>query len=265
MLRSIDTVRATLDPTQKTDDKRIKLLGEPILVLAARLTYEGTSSTNPSQLAQDPPLLAGAPALPTLHVRIGDSTRPDDGTLGCFKAGATPATGRFAPVTKEAAQKAILNGLAMGVPFFAHNGLDVQHPFVKDQECLFQVPPNQATDIVILADPRGGLYATSGVLPRKKITMPKEFIAASLKQLEPTFRVGPVFTTKAMGALRTLAPPPQIEGFATEFVFRNPGTGGEADTFPEAEVPPVPPVGELPRERVTLSDGWMRVFRPDES
>ena len=157
MLRSIDTVRATLDPTQKTDDKRIKLLGEPILVLAARLTYEGTSSTNPSQLAQDPPLLTGSPALPTLHVRIGDSTRPDDGTLGCFKVGATPAAGRFAPVTKEAAQKAILNGLAMGVPFFAHSGLEVQHPFVKDQECLFQVPPNQATDVVILADPRGGL------------------------------------------------------------------------------------------------------------
>ena len=95
--------------------------------------------------------------------------------------------------------------------------------------------------------------------------MPKEFIAASLKQLEPTFRVGPVFTTRAMGALKALAPPPQIEGFAAEFVFRNPGADGEADTYPEAEVPPVPPVGELPRERVVLSDGWMRVFRPDES
>jgi hypothetical protein len=94
--------------------------------------------------------------------------------------------------------------------------------------------------------------------------MPREFIDASLKHLEPTFRVGPVFTTKAMGALKTLAPPPQIDGFATEFVFRSPGTDGAADTFPEAEVPPVPPVGELPRERVVLSDGWMRVFRPEQ-
>lgn len=264
MLRAIDTVRATLDPTQKTADKRIKLLGEPILVIAARLTYQGTSSTNPSQLAQDPPLFAGAPALPALQVRIGDSTRPDDGTLGCFKAGATPQAGRFAPVTLEAAQKAILNGLAMGIPYLSHSGLEVRHPFVKDQESIFAVPADQNTDLVILADPRGGLYATCGALPRKKITMPREFIDASLKHLEPTFRVGPVFTTKAMGALKTLAPPPQIDGFATEFVFRSPGSNGAADTFPEAEVPPVPPVGELPRERVVLSDGWMRVFRPQQ-
>ena len=243
----------------------MKLLGEPILVLAARLTYQGTSSTSPSQLAQDPPLLSGSPALPVLQVRLGDSTRPDDGTLGCFKAGATPEAGRFAPVTKEAAQKAILNGLAMGVPFFANAGLEVKHPFVKDQESLFQVPANQRTDVLILADPRGGLYATCGALPRKKITMPKEFIQASLKHLEPTFRVGPVFTTKAMGALKALAPPPQIDGFDVEFVYRRAGTGGDPDTFPEADVPPGPPVGELPRDRAVLSDGWMRVFKPEES
>jgi len=265
MLRSIDTVRATLDPTQKTDDKRIKLLGEPILVLAARLTYQATSSTNPSQLAQDPPLLTGSPALPVLQVRIGDATRPDDGTLGCFKTGATPADGRFAPVTKEAAEKAIVNGLAMGVPYFAHSGLAVTHPFVKDQESLFHVEADHHTDIVILADPRGGLYATCGALPRKKITMPREFIQASLAHLEPTFRVGPVFTTKAMGALKALAPPPQIDGFEAEFVYRSAGSGGDPDTFPEAAVPPVPPVGELPRDRAVLSDGWMRVFKPEET
>jgi hypothetical protein len=142
---------------------------------------------------------------------------------------------------------------------------EVKHQFVKDQESLFQVEANQNTDIVILADPRGGLYATCGALPRKKITMPKEFIQASLAHLEPTFRVGPVFTTKAMGALKALAPPPQIDGFEAEFVYRSAGSGGDPDTFPEAAVPPVPPVGELPRDRAVLSDGWMRVFKPEET
>jgi hypothetical protein len=264
MLRTIDTVRATLDPSKKTDDKRVKLLGEPILVLAARLSYEGTSSTNPSELAKDPPLLTEPPAMPVLTVRIGDSTRPDDGVLGCFNAGNTPAEGRFAPVTKEAAEKAILNGLAMGVPFFAKNGLDVKHPFVKDQESLFQIQANQNKNIVILADPRGGLYATCGPLPRKKITMPREFIAASLRNLEPTFRVGPIFTTTAMGTVKALVPPPQIEGLSVEYVYRQPGENGGPETFPEVPVPPTPPLGELPKDRAVLTDGWMRVFKPEE-
>ncbi len=265
MLRSIDTVRATLDPSQKTPDKRIKLLGEPILVLAARLSYEGTASTNPSQLAQDPPLFTEPPAMPPMTVRIGDATRPDDGVLGCFNAGATPESGRFAPVTKEAAEKAILNGLAMGVPFFSHQGLAVKHPFVLDQESAFQLKANQPTDIVILADPRGGLYATCGVLPRKKIMMPKEFIQASLKDLEPTFRVGPIFTSRTIAALKALVPPPEIEGLDAEYVYRQPGEDGSPATFPEAKVPPVPPIGELPKDRAVLSDGWIRVFKPPET
>jgi hypothetical protein len=264
MLRTIDTVRATLDPTKKTKDRRVQLLGEPILVLTARLTYEATASTSPTDLAGEPPAMSSSPALPVLTVRLGDSTRPDDGTLGCFIAGTTASEGRFAPVTIEAAEKAILNGLAMGVPFFSGSGVKVTHPFVKDQQTIFQVNHAAPTDVVILADPRGGLYATAGALPRKKITMPEEFIQNSLQRLEPTFRVGPLFAATAMGAVKALAPPPQIEGHEVEFVYRSPGSGSAPDTFPEAAVSPVPPVGEVPRDRVTLAEGWMRVFRSEE-
>jgi len=267
MLRSIDTVRATLDPSKKTDvkDKRIKLLGEPILVLAARVSYQGTLSTSPTEIAGDPPLLSEPPAMPVIPLRIGDVTRPDDGVLGCFVAGATPAEGRFCPVTKEAARKAILNGLGIGVPYFAHEGLEAKHPFLLDQECLFPIPANTDKDLVILADPRGGLYATCGVLPRKKVTMPREFIEAALRNIEPSFRVGPIFTTTAMGAVKALAPPPQIDGLKAEYVYKQPGENGGPVTYPEVSVPPTPPIAELPKDRATLTDGWMRVYKPPEN
>lgn len=271
MLRSIDTVRATLDPSKVTDDKRIKLLGEPILVLAARLSYQATASTNPTEIAHDPPLLDPPPAMPALTVRIGDSTRPDDGVLGCFidaktpQGNSIPVDGRFAPVNKEAAAKAILNGLSMGIAFLVGPGLAVTHPFVVDQESIFKVEANTDKDLVILADPRGGLYATCGALPRKKITMPKEFLQASINHLEPTFRVGPIFTTKVMGQVKALAPPPEIEGLDVEYVYREPGENAGAETFPETPVPPLPPVGELPNGRAVLSEGWMRVFKPEET
>src|SRR5262249_42751920 len=143
------------------------------------------------------------PPMPALPVRIGDVTRPDDGVLGCFIPGKVDADARFVPVSKEAADKAVLNGLLQGLPV-GFNAVPVKHPFIKDQINLFPISPNQPRDLIILVDVRGGLYATCGVLPRKKITMPREFLEAGLRNLEPTFRVGPVLTAPGDGSVRPL-------------------------------------------------------------
>lgn len=260
MLRVIDTVRGTLDPSVKTQDRKVRLIGEPIAVLAARLNFEGSASS-PAELTQNPVLLTAPPALPTISVRIGDVTRPDDGVLGCFIAGPTPAEGRFAPVSTEAAAKAIFNGLINGVAYDLQTGLEVAHDFILDQEARFQITANQPRDIVILADIRGGLYATCGVLPRKKISLPKEFLDTALRNMEPTFRVGPIMTFRRNSSIRPVLPPPEIEGLVAEFVHREPDENGGPDTYPETGVPPVPPVGELPTGRVTLDEGWVRMFK----
>src|SRR5207237_702523 len=112
MLRTIDTIRGTFDPAAKIAERKVSLIGEPIVVMGARLQFNGTSATNTANLTGDPPPLAAPPAMPQLTVRLGDVTRPDDMVLGLFVAGGTPEDGRFAPVTKEAADKAIVNGLA---------------------------------------------------------------------------------------------------------------------------------------------------------
>ena len=259
LLRVVDTVRGTLDPSVKSHDRKVHLLGEPIVVLLARLTLEGTPTTNPSALAQDPPPLAAPPALPTVPVRIGDVTRPDDAVLGVFIPGQNPADARFAPVSKEAAEHAILNSLVQPGPSAAFGGVAVEHPFIKDQVSEFQMQVAEQRDLVILADVRGGLYATCGALPRKKIIIPREFLEAALSHLEPTFSTGPLMTTRTGGALKAMVPPPNIEGLETIFVHEEPGENGAPDQFPETPVAPVPPLAELPVERVLLTEGWLRL------
>jgi hypothetical protein len=260
MLRVIDTIRGTLDPSVATRDRRVQLMGEPILVLRARFELEGTTTSDLRQLTGDPPKVVAPPSLPTVPVRIGDATRPDDGVLGCFIPGPTPAAGRFGPVSAEAVSGAIVNvftsHISDEIQVDPLKGLPATHPFVAERTSTFTVTPNDAQTYVILADPRGSLYATCGVLPRKKVTVPKEFVDAALRNVEPTIRIGPVVATMQAGATKVMVPPPQLEGYQAQFVSEHQGT------FAEAPVSPVPPLAELPKERVMLTGGWMRMVRP---
>jgi hypothetical protein len=119
--------------------------------------------------------------------------------------------------------------------------------------------PNQQLDVVILADARGALYATCGVLPRKKIVIPREFLEAGLRHLKPTFRAGPVLTLPLGAMLKPALPEPQIEGMQATFVH----SGGAG--FTESPLAPQVPIGELPIGRALLTDGWVRMFREDDA
>ena len=199
MLRVFDTVRSTLDPAFKNADTRVRLLGEPILVMNGRLLFEASNQSAP-ELKTTPQALPEPPALPVLHVRLGDVTRPDDGVLGCFLPGATPAGGRFAPVSLEAAQTAVLNQMVFKSG--TQKTEPVTHPFIEGQVSEFDLPANTPLDLVVLTDARGSLYATCGVLPRKTIVVPKDFVDPSLKRMEPTFQVGPVPEFRGAGDAR---------------------------------------------------------------
>jgi hypothetical protein len=251
MLRVFDTVRSTLDPTFNTADTRVRLLGEPILLMNVRLAFEA-SGQSATELKTAPQPLSEPPALPVLHVRVGDVTRPDDGVLGCFLIGDSPSQDRFAPVSLEAAEKAVLNQMVFGA---SQKIEQITHPFIVNQVAEFDLAANTPFDTVVLADARGSLYATCGVLPRKTIVVPKDFIEPSLKKLEPTFQVGPVLGFERQGTLVPVVPAPRIEGMDAEFVHDD-----EAD-YPESALPPTPPLSELPAQRVRLTEGWVRMSK----
>jgi hypothetical protein len=251
MMRVFDTVRSTLDPTFNTADTRVRLLGEPILVMNARLSFEA-SNQDARALKNTPQPIAEPPSLPVLHVRLGDVTRPDDGVLGCFLVKGSPSEDRFAPVSLEAAEKAVLNQMVFG----AFQKIEkVTHTFVADQVSEFDLQANTNLDTVILADARGSLYATCGLLPRKTIVVPKDFIDRSLKKMEPTFQVGPLLGFERQGALVPVIPAPTIEGMDAEFVH------DDDETYPEMPLPSTPPIAELPAKRVRLTEGWIRMFK----
>ena len=76
---------------------------------------------------------------------------------------------------------------------------------------------------MILADVRGSIYATCGVLPRKKIVLPPDFIDPALRNLEPTFLTGPVLAIPEGETLTAMLPPPSIEGLSADFVREKSG------------------------------------------
>lgn len=246
LLRVFDTVRGTLDPTRKSADRKVRLIGEPIVVLTANLSLETAAVAQPAALNGDPPRLTGVTS-PRIWVRIGDATRPNDGVLGCFLKGNSPAESRFAPVSSEAAEKAIRNGLIGNGSMAA-----VTHPFIKNQVSLFQIAPGEQRSVTILTDIRGQIYVTCGVLPRKQIAIPYESLEAALHRLAPTFQIGPVLALPRGGAVNPTLEAPQIEGMQATFL-----AGGDAHA--EEPIAPRLPIAALPIGRALLTEGWIRM------
>jgi hypothetical protein len=54
------------------------------------------------------------------------------------------------------------------------------------------IQPNQEVSLTLLVEPHCVVHATSGVLPRKEIGMRREWVAAALANISPTFRFGPL-------------------------------------------------------------------------
>jgi len=157
-------------------------------------------------------------------------------------------------VSREAAEQAVLNGLAWGI---ASTQKAATHTFVNNLETDFVVTFNQPVTLTMLADASGGIYATCGVLPRKKLTMPREFLEEGLRALEATFRTGPVLALPAKVDVTPAVASVDIQGYRTEFVRKPP----LAPAFVEVPVPEVVPVGELPLKRAVLTEGWLRVYQ----
>ena len=251
MLRVIDTIRGTVDAKERHSERPVRLLGNPLAVVRARLWAEATADDG----------VAGAPAPladhPAFSVRVGAIDQPDDGVLGCFIPGeGGPEGSVFLPVSAEAAKKAIVTGLpdATGMSV-----TPINHPLIPaDQESQFTLAPGQQRDLTVLLDLSGGVYLTSGVLPRKRLTLPREFYADAARRLEPTFRVGPLLAVPDDDAPRPILPCPQLEHYVERWV-EDPGVGAPEDAYVAQAIPRIPAVGELPRRRCVLTRGWLRM------
>jgi hypothetical protein len=262
-MRVVDTIRATIGPKAITPDPRVRLLGEPMALLTAGLEIDASATANLADLRGVPPQLPSDPALPTVSVRVGDATRPDDGVLGCFIAKANPGDSRFAPVSAEAVTNALLSGFVYQVT--SGPSLAATDPFVAGQVSEFPVTVGQQTavDLLILADARASLYATCGVLPRKKITLHHDYLQVGLQTLEPTFRAGPNLIFPTANTETPAVPAIDLTGYDTRFVREQAEAQPPADNT-EIPIPTVEPVAALPAGRATVGGGWLRLKRQEK-
>ncbi|HAF14814.1 MAG TPA: hypothetical protein DCK99_14185, partial [Blastocatellia bacterium] len=67
----------------------------------------------------------------------------------------------------------------------------VNHPYIETSGLMW-VQPNQDVNLTLLVEPHSVVHATCGLLPRKEIGLRREWTAAALAKLSPTFRFGPL-------------------------------------------------------------------------
>jgi len=264
LLRTIDTTIWTVDPFGTIGNEHVSgLVGRPIAVVRMTLRLSVWDDLTPgpdAELTLDPADLAERRAAydrlaaRRITVRLGELTRTDDGVLGYF---ADDDYTRFTPVSPEvlaaaraggrhAGQLSVLGAESAGDPATE----PVTHPFVDDSEQPLVARPGQLVRLTVLMMPGGAVHATTGVLPRAAVRLARDWVADALKQLSPSFRIGPALVDP------TTVRMPKVSALPKEQVFtaRTDETTWRDDPLAAATQDAL-----LPDEAPVLREGYIRI------
>lgn len=258
LLRAVDTTLWTIDPLGSVGTGAVAgLVGRPLAVIQARLRLEVASDVD--QLAY-----AGADeqaraqayldlAAKAISVRLGELTRTDDG-LVAYAIGDDYLT--LCPVAPEVRTQARASGPLAGQLAAYGRGsqnlpeiVPITHPYLNGPASV-TIRPGQVVRLTLLLNPGGKVHVTSGVVPRKAVTLAHGWFHDSLTALSPSFRFGPVLvdpTTVRMPKVTGLDPAQEFTRRDTPITWRNdPITAATQTAF-------------LPDLPTTLQEGWIRV------
>ncbi len=201
-LRVVDTTLWTVDPFADSGlDYYAKMTGRPIAVVRARLLLDVV--TDYEVFAEGSPERADRKAAfdelsrRRFEVRLGALTRVDDGLLGYF---VNDDYWHFHPVHASIPSHALPSGPHRGyldaqvnVEEFdqAKPVQPIEHPYVVSDPTV-EVQVGHPVMLTMLMDPGTRVHATSGILPRKSISLPRGFVEDALVRIAPSFRFGPV-------------------------------------------------------------------------
>ena len=197
LLRIVDSTLWSVDPFGHTGDEHLSLLmGHPVAVLRAKVRLEVQEPVTPDAVKQmRVPLRLGA----LVHWQdglLGYFVNDDYRTLYCADAAVAGFARRVGPGEGFLQQANLVPGYYeefdkdLGVEATEGN-TPVDHPYVDDSGILW-IQPGQNVALTLLVEPHCVVHATSGSLPRKEIGTRREWIAAALAKISPTFRFGPV-------------------------------------------------------------------------
>lgn len=249
LLRMIDSTRWTMEPLgDEALEHLAAIAGHPLALVRAKVSIEMPKAAADRMVGQK------------MNVRLGDLTSLQDGLIGYFVE--DPAQPQntyqtFYPVHESMASEA-LPVLGPNLTFYGAVG-DAQstalkaetlrHPYLSAAPFVF-LEPNKPVNVTLLVDPRGGVHATCGFLPRKRIDLPKEHYEAALKNMALTFRVGPVLVDPS--ALRL--PVPGGEGNGRTWLQQS----SPASWAPETRILPADEQPRFGGMKPRLVEGWIR-------
>lgn len=197
LLRIIDSTLWAVDPFGHTGDEHLSLLiGHPVVMMRARLRLEVKEPIHPELLNTV-----------SVGVRLGAVPDFQDGLLGYFVNDDYTrlycADAAIAGFARQIGPGVGFLQQANLVPDFYQNfsndlgatvtegASPVTHPYV-DTSGVLAIQPNQEISLTLLVEPQTVVHATTGMLPSKDIGMRRNWVAAALAALSPTFRFGPV-------------------------------------------------------------------------
>jgi hypothetical protein len=258
LLRIIDTTLWTVDPFAHVGDEHLSLLvGHPIAVLRARLSLEVAEPIEPDALQAE-----------RIPVRLGALAQWQDGLLGYFvdddyrtlfipdpaSAGLARPLGPGQGFLQSATETSdYYRQFAADIGVAVNERTPVDHDFV-DTSGVLHLRPGQTVMLTLLVEPHSVVQATTGLLPRKAIGMRRQWIAAGLASITPTFRFGPVL----VDAKRIRMPVASELHGTWSWCHRVTPT-----TWQEDEVINASKDAQLPTSPVQGHEGWLKL-KPDK-
>ncbi|CAA9303316.1 MAG: hypothetical protein AVDCRST_MAG61-1220 [uncultured Friedmanniella sp.] len=257
LLRAVDTTSWSIDTFQAIGSPTVAgLVGRPVAVVRATLRLELPDDLD-EVLVTEP----GGPdarraafaalAAERFPVRLGDLGRSDDSLLGFF---VDDDYTRFHVVDRVVAALARDSGRHRG-----HLGLlgavdtpsldPIEHPYLELEDTL-QVVPGQVLRLTLLMLPAGKVHLTSGILPRKSLSLADDWVTPGLRRLVPSLRVGPVLVDPAEIRMPKVAALGEDQSFLRR-------TGPL--TWKEDPIVSATSAAMLPRMPHEAQEGWIRV------
>jgi hypothetical protein len=249
-LWSVDTYAALGSPTIAG------LVGRPLAIVRATLRLDAPDDLGEVRVTAAEGPAARRAAFEALRrhrfpVRLGDLARSDDATIGFF---VDDDYSCFHVVDKVVAQVARESRRHRG-----HLGLigttvtpdvsPIEHPYIDPEDTLL-VSIGQVVRLTVVMVPGGRVHLTSGIAPRKSLSLADEWVTPGLSRMSPSMRVGPLLVDPAEIKL------PLVASFGPDQVFTR-RTGPL--TWRDDPIVAATAAAYLPRIPHEAQEGWIRV------
>ena len=262
MLRAIDTTLWTVDTYAALGSPTVAgLVGRPVAVVRAMVrleTPDDTAYVTATHVGGADARRAIFAALRDIRFpfRLGALERSDDALLGFYIGDDFQ---HLHLVDRVVLSQAPDSGRLRGALGQLGSEIDVRsvpiaHPYVVAEDELW-IRPGQELALTLLMLPAGKVHLTSGLLPRKALTLAEDWVGRGLKVISPSVRIGPVLVDPSeirLPLIRAMGPRQRFTRRTGPLTWRDdPITASTMSAY-------------LPRLPHEAQEGWIRV-QPDEN